>query len=203
MLGIVLDTLPFRDKDLIVTLLTAEGLVKFFYRRRQIISPLIEGEFLLTKGRGDLYRFSDMTILDQHTRLRERLENLEAAGLMIRAVLRSQDPDRECPGIFLLFRKLLNELPESKDPMQLAHLFLLKVLIHEGLLQLDEQCSMCKTPPTYRFGGERFCATHAPRGALELTQDEEKSLVHLAKLRSLKEMASAPYITTLFDHAFA
>jgi len=207
--GVVLSVLAFRESDQIVTVFSPGGLIKFFVKRRRspLLTTLTEGEFVYVVGRGDMHRFRDGTILEQHLKLRDRFESLEAAGKLAQAILKSQMPGKVAPHLYQLFCYFLRIIPAVEQPGDLVSLFQVKTMKHEGLFQQLNRCSVCEKAPNFRYGGERFCPEHAPRGALELTREEEKRLSELAEGRSLKELLAKPDelhepISTLFNQAF-
>lgn len=206
-MGVILSVLDFREKNRIATIFSPEGLVKLVGQRSSLLTALTEGEFLFTEGRGDLGKLRDGTILDQHLRLRKRFESLEAAGKMAQAVLKTQWPGKEAPQLFHLFKTLLRLIPEVEQPEELTSIFLVKTMKHEGVLQLLDQCSYCERQPCKRFGGERFCQEHAPEGALELSEEEEKQLNQIAEERSSKRLTGQlkglyKPIESLFNQVF-
>ncbi len=208
--GIVLSVLDFREKDQIVTVFSPGGLIKFFIRgkRSPLMVCLTEGEFVYAEGRGELNRFRDGTIINQNLRLRERFESLEAAGRVVRGVLQSQLLGKAAPDLYQLMRFILRMLPDVEHPEDLATIFLIKALKHEGLFQQSHQCSLCDgATASLRYGGERFCTQHAPLEALKLTDLEERRLVEVAEGRVLKELLTQPlglqrHVDTLFSQAF-
>ncbi len=207
--GVVLSVLAFQESDQIVTVFSPSGIVKFFVKRKRspLLSALTEGEFVYAAGRGDMNKFRDGSILEQHLKLRDRLENLEAAGKLVQAVMQSQMPGKAAPHLYQLFCYCLRMIPEVERPLDLAALFLVKTLKHEGLFQQLQRCTACEKNPSSRYGGERYCAEHAPRGSLKLNYEEEERLIELANGRSLKELLAKPLeqhaqITTLFDQEF-
>lgn len=211
--AIVLHAFPFKEYDRILTLLSPQGLLKLFVKCKKrdylhfaaLCSPLTHAEFHYRPGRKDLHTLSEGTILTQHIHIRERYETLKAAEGMVQALLRSQWPGKAVPKLYLLFLLFLDQLPSSKDPGTLATIFLLKILKHEGLLQL------CTPAATYRFGGERFSSRReAPLGAHSFSEKEEGQLSELALSRSLVSIAEQSLppefrekIATLFDQAFS
>ncbi len=207
--GIVLSVLDFKESDQIATLFSPGGLVKIFVKRRRlpIITPLTEGEFHYVTGRGDLHRFRDGTIHQQNLRLRERYENIEAAGICVQAILKSQWPGKPAPHLYNLLRYFLHKIPEVERPLDLATIFLTKTLKHEGLLQQTESCAFCDVKPSHRFGGERVCSIHAGPKALQLTEQQEAFFMQIAEGRSLSDLLNHPIeintqIAQLFEQAF-
>src|SRR5690606_26590959 len=86
--GIILNTLKFKDYDQILTLFCKEeGLIKLFvkgaYRNKEgrgtLTAPLIQAEFLYIKQKSQLYLCKDLSVINFHRQLRERLQNLNAA----------------------------------------------------------------------------------------------------------------------------
>lgn len=193
--AIVLHALPFKEYDRILTLFSPQGLLKLFVKGKKkeylkvvaLTSVLTHGEYHFTLGRKELHRLSDGTILNQHLRIRDRFETLLAAERMIKALLQSQWPGKPAPKLFQLFCLLMDHLPNVNDPSALATAFLLKVLRHEGILQL---CTPLKS--AFRFAGERYSKEEAPPGALSITEEEEELLTELALCRTLSQIAEHP-----------
>lgn len=208
--GVILSVLAFRESDQIATVFTPGGILKFFIKRKRspALSVLVEGEFVYALRKGDMHRFCDGTIVQQNLRLRERLENLEAAGKLVQAIQKSQMPGKAAPRLYQLFCYFLRMIPEVERPMDLASLFLIKTLKHEGLFQQMARCSACEQAPKAWYAGERFCREHAPKGALELSPKEEKLLLDIAEKRSLKELLASSLasvqepVSTLFNQTF-
>lgn len=189
--GIVLKILPYQDYNRIVTLFTPEGLIKIFakggkktFLRQNELAVLTQGVYIVQKGRGDFHQVKDATIVNQHLRLRERFENLEVADKMIRAILETQWPGKAVPRLYALFQLFIEQIPQFADPDRLMAAFYLKLLKHEGILQLTGCCCLCQKPTESRYGGEQFCSTHLPEGALLFSTEEELQLIHIAESRS-------------------
>lgn len=210
--AIVLHALPFKEYDRILTLFTPQGLLKLFIKIKKrdylhfaaLTSVLTHAEFHYKKGRQDLHRFSEGSILAQHVRIRDTYESLSAAHTMIQAIQQSQWLDRPAPQLFSLVCRFLHHFPKAKDPHLLTTTFLLKTLKHEGLLQLQPSIT-----ETYRFAGECYEKKQAPLGALLFTEEEEMQLVELVLCRSLSQLdehkTNSEFqnkITSLFNQAY-
>jgi len=138
--GIILRTLPYQERHLILTVLTEEtGLAGFIAGRKQApaANPLTEAEFVYTPGQSSLLRCKEVTPLDQNRRLREDFERLQAACAMAGALLQTQMENRPSPALYALLRRYLQKLPEPSPPKTLLASFKLKLLKHEGLLNTD------------------------------------------------------------------
>jgi DNA repair protein RecO (recombination protein O) len=189
--AIVLQAIPFKEYDRILTLFSPQGLLKFFVKVAKkeylhlaaLTSPLTLAEFHYTPGRKGLHRLVEGTILKQNIQIRESYTSLIIAEKMVYALLQSQWPDKPAPKLFALFILLLEHLPTVKEPSSFLTLFLLKLLRHEGLLQLSTPLQA-----VYRFAGERYSQKEAPPGALLFTEEEEELLTSLALTRFLPDL---------------
>jgi hypothetical protein len=103
---------------------------------------------------------------------------------MATAILKSQWQGKGAPRLFQLFSLFLDYLPKSSQPSTLATIFLLKILKHEGILQV-----CFPSQRGYRFAGEVYEEKEAPLGALCFSQHEEELLARMALARSLVEIA--------------
>lgn len=194
--GIVLNSFPFSEKDKILTLFTKErGIVKLFVKGRQFFNQALTerytvGDFLYSQGRGDLYQFCDGSVLEQNPQLRLSFEALQMGEKLASAILQSQWQDKEAPHLFDLFLVFLKKVPAEG----LYAPFLLKILKHEGVLQLEPICSSCGSALErgWRFGGERFCKGHAPNTSLEFNDEEEGHIYTFFSARSFDTLLSSP-----------
>ncbi|MEZ5315384.1 MAG: DNA repair protein RecO [Chlamydiales bacterium] len=209
-IGIVLSVLDFQENGRILTVFSPNGLMKFVAKKRHspLFTVLNQGEFVYAIGKGELHRFWDGKILSQYLALRERLESLETAGILVRGIQKSQMLGKPAPQLYQLFCYCLHAISTVDNPFDIASIFLVKTMKHEGLFQTLNQCSICQLPPSLRYGGERFCAHHGPKGALELTLEEEKWLIKFTEGRSLKQLLIEPTnlldkITILFNQTFS
>ena len=209
--GIVLQAVPYKDYDRILTLFAPTGILKFFVKIRKrdylhfaaLTSPWTRIELQYTLGRKDLHRVQEGTILAQNLCLRDSFANLTAADTMSQALLRSQWQGKAAPQLYSLFRLFLENLPISTAPSTYASAFLIKTLAHEGMLQLS-------TPqPSCRYGGEQYHPSHAPPGYLTFSADEELLFSQLAVSRSLSHIGALTLpaelhtkIATLFGQVF-
>jgi len=123
---------------------------------------------------------------------------------MVRALLSSQWPGKPAPKLYALFRLLLTRLPSLEEPQACASIFLIKIFVHEGVLELSStQSSSC------RYGGELYSLKEAPGGSQNFSSDEEQLLTDIAQSRSLAHLTTLALpltfqakISLLFDQAF-
>jgi DNA repair protein RecO (recombination protein O) len=189
--AVVLRASPFKEYDRILTLFSPLGLMKLFVKGKKkqwlhyaaLTSPLTEAEFHYTQGKKDLHRLTEGAILKQNLRIRERFESLVAAERMVQALLDSQWPGKAAPKLYQLFSLFLEHLPSGQDPSSLSSAFLLKIMRHEGLLQLPTEITACS-----RYAGERY-ASEAPKGCHFFESEEETLLTELALCRSMNQIS--------------
>ena len=140
--GIVLKTFDYKENERIVTIFTeSDGVVALIAKNVKnkiaITTPFCQAEFLFTKGKSDLFKFQDGTILDDHHYLRQNLSHLQAAAEMLKIILKSQLPGKPAPKLYALLLAYLRQLPHFKDVTPLLTSFHLKLLMHEGLLSWE------------------------------------------------------------------
>ena len=191
--GIVLRATPHKDDDRLLTLFTPQGLLKLYVRGIgrssrliPLTTPFARAEYIYLPGRSDLHTFREGSLIDIHPDLRNRFENLETAERLSQALLSSAWPGNAAPEVYALFALLLKRLPEHSHPISLIAPFLLKLLMHEGLLHVAPSCSTCHLflEETYRVGGEAFCKDHAPPEPTHFSKEENALLQALASTRS-------------------
>ncbi len=165
--GVVLKAIPFKENDRILSIFTPDRGVMSLYVRGlskkkptlvNLTTPLCRGEFVFRKGRTDLHRFIDGTILDLHLPLRRSYKHLEYAGKMLQAILQSQMPGKSANRLYALLTSYLKKLPDSSFPETMWASFQLKLLKYEGLLAISETCLSCgKEKATRIMDGESRC----------------------------------------------
>lgn len=200
--GIVLQAIKYQDYDQILTVFTpGEGIIKFFVKaaysskngRGAATSPLSRAEFVYSKGKSDLYSCREVSSLNPHLALRQSIVMLETALDLIKAVLESQMENKPAPDLYKLLLSYLEKIPVIANPMVLAASFRLKILRHDGLLDIGPCCSICEAPlhDRYTSGGDSYCAPHAPLNAQKFAGNEMELIQQLAFTRSFKDLFAA------------
>ncbi|MBA3957643.1 MAG: DNA repair protein RecO [Parachlamydiaceae bacterium] len=193
--GVVLNALPFQDFDLILTVFSLEeGIIKLIVKgagrskqKRENITPLTCAEFVYSKGRSELFRSHEISIISHHLKLRQSLGHLEAACDLLHAIQNSQMEQTPAPMVYKLLMWSLDKIPLVPDPNQIAASFRLKLLRHDGLLLLSLHCSECGERGHAIVKGETFCLKHAVGGVI-FSDQEFHLLGQLAFLSSLSEL---------------
>jgi DNA repair protein RecO len=139
--GILLSTLDFQERHEIVTIFGREsgivkGIRKFAKGKKKIpLAPPFCCDFVLIPGRGDLYGVAEEGVKDTFPKLRERWESLEAAFECLEALKKWEGGSSL---IYDLLKKILHHIPKASDPYVLSSMFLVKLLLHEGLIHPKE-----------------------------------------------------------------
>jgi DNA repair protein RecO (recombination protein O) len=171
--GIVIQVVPFRDYDQIVTIFTPEhGTIKVIIknrpsRQRKIKStctPLTGVDISWTEGKGELGRCEEIVTIRHYAALRTTLALMEAGCDLLRAIQRSQPVGKISPEIYLLLLYYMDKLPTIDNPDILLASFRLKILRYEGLIGFPFRCSLChqETQEAFHQGGTLFCHDHCP-----------------------------------------
>ncbi len=197
--GIVLRSTDYKEGQRILTLFTRDAglftlLVKNLHKRPTSLialsSMLAQGEFVLIRKGKDLWEIVEGMIHDGHFGLRCNLIYMECAGHLARMILSSQLPGRPAPLLYDLLLSYLSHLTKYQDPRSLVVSFQLKLLRHEGILDITKLCTQCKIhPPRYLAKGESLCSLHATTGARPFTEDEWNTLYALLHGRNFSKIA--------------
>lgn len=134
--AICLTTIPYLEKAQILKVFTKEsGLISLIVKKKSLLSfsPFCLAEWVVKKGKGDLYLAIDATSLDSYLELRKSYATLQAAGKIAQSLLRSQMPQKPSPLLYKLLFSYFQKLKTSSNGKALAASFMLKLLIHEGL----------------------------------------------------------------------
>lgn len=198
--GIVLKTVPFKESDRILSLFTPDqGIISLYVRNLSkkkpafvnLTTPFCQAEYLFRKGRSDLHHFHDGTILDLHLPIRRSYRHLESAGKMLRAILKSQMPGKESPGLYHLLISYLKKLSETSFPETLWASFALKLLKYEGLLSINETCLSCEKEEAFSISqGESRCKKCSIHASIPFSDLDWATLQVLSHIRSFNPLLS-------------
>ncbi|HEY2811630.1 MAG TPA: DNA repair protein RecO [Rhabdochlamydiaceae bacterium] len=195
--GIVLRSLDYKDSQRIITVFTPLGLLSLIVkglhaRNTQLLTlttPFCEGEFLFKRGRSELLKLVDGTVLDPHLSLRQRLSSLETASHLNKAILASQLAGKISWDLYQLFRIFLKQIPSFELPAALLASFQLKLLTHEGLLFLSQQCNRCpEKSAQFLSKGESLCQAHSLEEGFSFSPEEWICLIQLQQAREFSAL---------------
>lgn len=142
--GVILHRTVFRERDQICSLFTPDvGVLKLIVKGRAkrgkaalTYSPLMRVEVSYAERRGEIHACEEIHLLQSYMNLRQTLGQLEAACSLLKAVEVSQWPGKPAPLLHQLLLFYLDKIPVVRDPTALIASFQLKILRHEGLLDL-------------------------------------------------------------------
>jgi DNA repair protein RecO len=201
--GILLQAIPYLGRGKILKIFTPElGLLSLFSKRISLSalgSPFCIAEWVYRKGTGDLHTFKDGTLLDGLLGLRQSYSHIEAASSIARDLLRSQLPGKNAKGLYELARSYLQKLPEFERPEILSASFRLKLLLHEGLIAIENTCTHCAAQPSFLVGGESYCPAHSPSPVSPFSRAEWETLHTLAYARQFSLLNSQAPPRTLIE----
>jgi len=143
--GLVLSATPFQESDHILTLFTPNALLKLFVKGKRrldahhqaIISPFTVASYTYRTTKSDLGRLIEAKIQDQNLKLRDRLSSFETAQKILHTIYKTQWQNKATPALYLLTIKFLSEIPKQAEPEKLFAPFLVKMLKHEGVLDVN------------------------------------------------------------------
>jgi DNA repair protein RecO (recombination protein O) len=151
--GVVLRTIRLGEADRIVTMATpahgkvravAKGVRKTKSRLGGRVEPLSYVQMLCWRGR-DLDTITQVEVIDHFRPVREDLERLSQAMMMLEVVDHVAVEDHAMPGLFRMLVGALRTLCES-DSRLVAGAFLWKLLAEEGVAPSAESCARCDRP---------------------------------------------------------
>ncbi|KAF3363359.1 DNA repair protein RecO [Chlamydiales bacterium STE3] len=191
--GIVLQTIPFQDHHQIISLFSAEWgllriIIKYAYAKKNFssVEALNLVEICLKKGKGDLFQAHHVSLLNSYLSLRKSYACLHASLELLAAIVNSQFVQKPSPILFSLLIRYLEYMPQANSPKNLVSSFKLKILRHDGLIDLSENCSQCKKRLALSRiqEGQFYCEEHSHPLAISLTLSEKEQLKDLAESRS-------------------
>lgn len=194
--GLLLQTIPYLGTGRILKIFTREsGLISLFTKKKNLGSlgsPFCIGEWIYKKGSTDLHPLKDASLIHPLLELRTSFHLLSTAGSIAQDILKSQLPITSPHHLYELLISYFKKLPQFKHPEILLISFRLKLLIHEGLLSLNAQCTRCPENAQHLLHGESFCIHHALGRGIEFSQTAWQQLHLLAfasKFSSLEHLS--------------
>ena len=191
--GITLQSIPYKERQRIVTIFTKKnGIISIIIKNLSskkpkffsLNSPFCLAEFIYKTGRSNIHFLKDATILNEHLFLRKDLEFINSAYLMTKAILDSQLQGKNAPHLYTLLKRYLQKIPKIKSQKSLLISFLLKVLLHEGILNIKEKCNLCENKASSIHHGECICPHHSSAYTHNFSVEEFQSLKNLAYIKS-------------------
>lgn len=159
-LAIVLRSQVFQERDRLVTVLTEHhgklgGIAKGAVHSRRFGGTLdlfTCSQLRFKETQGELVRIDEANLRRDFLKLREKLENISAAGYFADLVLRLTEDRHPAREVFLLLAHYLYLLEEHTATFEIVRSFEIKLLERLGWAPVLEECVGCQTP----FFGEEL-----------------------------------------------
>lgn len=185
--GILLQSVSYLGTTRILKVFTEEsGLITLMAKKAPtaLVSPFCIAEWVYRKKQSEIFSLIDGALIDGLLALRQSYAALIAAGRVAQDILKTQLPGKSAPNLYRLAASYFKKIGTFKTPETLALSFRLKLLLHEGLLALQEECAHCMNEATGLSQGESVCQKHAMPGSVEFSIPEWRTLHQLAFSRS-------------------
>ncbi|HRD55322.1 MAG TPA: DNA repair protein RecO [Parachlamydiaceae bacterium] len=144
--GIVLQTFDFRDYDQIATVFTKErGIIKLIAKNANRAknslknSVPIKAEFVYAIGKSEICTLKEIFPKEYYLNLRQNYSCLNTAFECLKCILKTQMAEKPAPFLYELLQAYLSKLPKLKNYEAASCSFYLKVLQHEGVLNLNPE----------------------------------------------------------------
>lgn len=176
--GIILRTIPLTDtKRILTAFLPLEGVISLsaralspaLSRLAAATTPFARSELVYRKGRGEIYKLIEASLLEDHLALRDSSEHLHCAAEILKLLLRTQLPGKPSPQLYDLTKAFLARIQNSPSPQSLLASFLLKFLKAEGLFLWTQQ-----RPPGFNF--EEWSLVEVLAGSRSFQEIESKQV---------------------------
>jgi DNA repair protein RecO (recombination protein O) len=175
-IGILLQAIPYLGQGRILKVFTKDfGLITLFTKKKNLgslTSPFCIGEWVYKKGLSDLYTLKDASLIDPLLPLRSSFAHLSCAGQIAQEILKSQLSSQKAEALYELLSCYFKQIHYFENPQVLSMSFRLKLLLHEGLLSIQSQCSRCEEMANHLSEGESFCLIHAKVNSVAFSKEE-------------------------------
>ena len=178
--GLLLQAIPILGNQKIIKVLTShEGLVSLIVKSKTLLpftTPFLIAEWVFTKGKKEIHSLKDATLLNDLSFLKKDYPTISTAGQIAQNLLKSQFPEKKGGGLYPLILAYLQKLPQFTSKETLLASFRLKLLMHDGLLSLQNECSYCGATASFLNKGESCCKTHTMIDSIHFSPSEWETL---------------------------
>ncbi len=133
--GLLLQTTPYLGQKKILKIFTPHGMATLF-AQKCTLTPFCIAEWVWSNTQKEIGTLKDTTLLDPLLCLKESYPLILAAGQLAKDLLRTQLPGKGAPEVYQLACLYFKKLPLA--PTAFVASFKLKLLLHEGLLSLEQ-----------------------------------------------------------------
>lgn len=142
--GLLLKATPYLNDQKILKVLTPnDGLISLIAKKKHqktFLDPFLLAQFVFKKGRSEIHTLVDVSLIDDLSAIRQSLDSINAAAAIAKDLLSTQAPDKPSGKLFTLSYIYLQKIHKISNLKALISSFRLKLLIHEGLTDLNSDC---------------------------------------------------------------
>lgn len=143
--GIILHSIPFEDNHRIITFFCQEeGIIKVFVynagkqmAKFSYLKTLSKVNLTLTKGKKELYYLQEGQFIKSFIENPKNFREIQIAMALTSALLTATFTHQATKAVYFLFEAFLTANSYFKKPENLLRTFQIKMLIHEGVLNLS------------------------------------------------------------------
>lgn len=180
--GLLLQTIPYLSNQKILKVLTSDaGLITLMAKKKSLqpfTQPFLIAEWVYTIGKGEIHTLKDASLCLDLSELRVSYPVISAAGLIAQDLLKSQCPEKNGRGPYALTVAFFQKLPQSASLEAMIASFRLKLLMHDGLLGLQNECVHCGASSSSLDEGGSYCQIHRSIHSISFSVSEWE-LLHL------------------------
>jgi DNA repair protein RecO (recombination protein O) len=188
--GLLLQAIPYLGNSKILKILTSsDGLISVMAKKKSMQpfgNPFLIAEWVYAKGKGEIHLLKDASLCHDFSNLRKSYSLIATAGIMAQDLLKSQCPEKMGQGPYALTSAFFQKLSQDVSLPAMIASFRLKLLLHDGLLGLQNECAHCKEPSLFLDQGESFCKMHASAHSIPFSKNEWDLLHSLAFARQFQ-----------------
>lgn len=197
--GLILKSQIHQESNCIITVFSEKGLTNVFVKKglgkhnkhRTNIIPITLSEIIYESKQNQLKILKDSSLIRSYQEIKTNYDNIMTAGQLVSAILNSQWFEKPAPLLYSLLINLLENIPLFKNKKLILSTFLLKIMKHDGILDITDTCSTCQTPLVtnfFRYKGTVLCPNHNRDKAIFFTKNEQLFLQTLANCRKIKDL---------------
>ena len=139
--GLLLKATPYLNDQKILKVLTPnDGLISLIAKKKHqkiFLDPFLLAQFVFKKGKSEIHTLIDVSLINDLSEIRQNLDSIHAAAAIAKDLLSTQVPDKPSGKLFTLASIYLQKIHKISNLRALVSSFRLKVLIHEGLIDLN------------------------------------------------------------------
>lgn len=192
--GLLLQTTAYLGQKKILKILTPhKGYISCITQKKSLkgfTDPFLIAEWVYQDKGRDLHSLTDASLLDDLLQIRSSYTALQVAGKIAACILRIAFAGKSEPILYSLSTAYFRKVSLYAHTPSFVASFQLKLLLHEGLLALQDQCSICKQTATSFSFHESYCWRHTTNMQHSFTKEQWSLIQLLMFSKSFQEIQS-------------